>query len=139
MIDFSDITMVEGRGIFSEICQIMLKDGDADWMLRTDAVVSTKAVITKFILHLWSNGEIFIVDTERPTIIDVPEDDIRELSEWCVAAGWTRLCVHTDLLDDPQAYVFWLRQYRTGIVQSDVLAEAEVEEIKRFDKAYGGG
>ena len=135
MIEFSDITMVEARGLYRQVSELM--QGPVPWMLRTDCVVTTDVIVSRFILHFWNDQRVFIMETDRPPNNDIPEDDLRELSDWCIKAGWTKPQVHADILDDPQAYLFWQRQYRTGLVNSEVLEKDEREEVERFRTAYG--
>lgn len=135
MIEFSDITLVETRGFYRQVADLMR--GTPEWMLRSDCIVHSESIVSRFILHFWHNKQVFIMEMDRPPQVDVPEDDLRELSEWCGLAGWDKPRVHKDLLEDPQSYQFWLRQYRTGLVNSEILEKNEQEEIERFREAYG--
>ena len=139
MIELSDLTLRDpnAKGSYPLTCQLMATDGaGSTWMLRTEAVVSTPIVTARFLLHFWADGRVVIMDTEHPPIIDVPDDDIRQLNEWCLQNSWKQLSVQDSLLGDPRSFDFWMRLYRAGIVNSPLLVAHETEETERFQKAY---
>ena len=138
MIFFSDITLNESKGDFSTIVPIM---GMPKWMIRTEATIASEdqfgnaSIAATYILHLWHDGKVSIMNTDRPLLIDnVPDDDLRELNQWCKNGGWKELSISGDLLGDPQGYDFWMRQYRAGIIQSDVLKKYDEAEMNRLQR-----
>jgi hypothetical protein len=83
-------------------------------------------------LHLWKSGKVDIQETDRPMAIEVPEDDIKELSNWCGINNWKFLYVNDRLLTDPRSFEFWMRMYRCGLVQNDQLRSFDESEMVRL-------
>lgn len=136
MIVFSDMTLNETQGDYSRVKVLMNQDvGDRDWMLRTEASVTTELASFKFVLHFWRNGDVVIHDTDRPLRLDVPDDDLRELSQWCRDSDWKGLKVDERLLKGHAAMEFWNRTFMTGLVDSDLLRKREDEEMSRLAKS----
>lgn len=139
MIEFSDLTLRDrqAKGNYDATVQLMKLDGAGrTWMLRTEAIITLPSVAFRFLLHFWSDGNVTIIETDHPPIIDVPDDDIRYLSEWCIQNGWKQLAVQDGLLNDPRGFDFWMRLYRAGIITNSLLRTHEAEETERFQKAY---
>ena len=136
MITFSDRTIREAFGNYKLTKQIVESEGPAKWMLETSAVIASKYVVSENLLHFWHDGKVVLIRTTHPMIADVPDDDLRELSEWCEKNGWKKLTVDNDLLEDPQQFGFWQRAYFAGIITSEYLSEYEKIETQRMKEAY---
>ncbi len=136
MIVFDDITVREGSGSFQLIDDIMRKEGPPKWMLRTSATVHTSSVESDNLLHLWSDKRAVLMDTSHPLAWEVPDDDLRQLNEWCKNNGWGTLEIHRSLLEDPKGFEFWMRLYLAGLVASEELCEAEAKGMERMEEAY---
>lgn len=137
MIEFSDATLLEAHGNYEKV-QLLMTAADGikiDWMLRSEVLIDTDAVVARYIIHFWWDGRAVIMETDHPPVIEVPEDDLVALRDWSEQQGW-KLCLHRDLLNDPSAFNFWLRLFRAGVVHSEVLAVHEKDEIERFQKSF---
>lgn len=139
MIYFDDITLNESRGNFHTVNSIMRdEDGVFEWMLKSKATVAATDLLGRpgmtanYVLHFWHDGKVYIMETDRPFNVEVPDDDIRELHKWCLDNGWPKLYVHKRLIADQQGFDFWKRMFISGLVQSDELAQHEDEEITRL-------
>lgn len=135
MIEFSDLTLIESHGSFKAVKELM---GSGVWMLETTCVVTTFFVSASFVLHFWHDGRVCIMRTNHPTLMPstdmiVPDDDIRELRNWCEKNGWQGLNVSDELVHD--SYDFWLKLFRSGIVNNDIFVNSEKEELERLKKA----
>jgi len=124
-ISFSDSTMLEGEGIYSNIKKIMKKDvGDRDWMLRTFTTIITQSGESNFILHFWGNGDVYVIEY-APSIEGVYYNlDITALSSWSQVYGWHMPKISDDLIK--KDIDLWKHFWETGLVGSDLL-----------DKRYG--
>lgn len=131
MIQFTDITLIEAQSSYKITCEIM---GPTKWMLRTSAFVITPLIAARYMLHLWYNSKVYIMDTEHPPQPDVADDDIREIRVWCEKNGWKGPYINNLLIEDPRAEQFWYRLFRAGIVLNEKLEQIEQEEIDRLDK-----
>lgn len=142
MIYFSDITITETQGHYNTISTLMKQEASDEWMLRSRATVVPKDLLektgmsTNHILHFWFDGRVEIIDTDHPAVLDAPDDDIRELKNWCEDNGWKQISINKRLLEDPKSWEFWLRMYRAGIIQSDVLHTHDENEMMRLSEAY---
>ncbi len=136
MIEFSDITLRESFGNFLVTKEIMESEGPPSWMLETEASVVTPSISSQYTLHLWQDGIVCIMGTNRPLTVEVPDDDLRLLKEWCTSNGWKSLTVHKYSLEDPQHFDFWMRMYYAGIVNSEVLEKHDNQEMSRMKEAY---
>jgi len=134
MILLSDATLIESEGNYIATKNIMSQETGRVWMLETDATVETAMITSTYLLHMWKNGDMYIMKTDRPFLIELPDDDIRELSEWCSEHGWGVPIIHDRLLDDARGFDFWMRIYRAGIVSAPLLVKYEEEEMSRFDE-----
>jgi len=134
MLRFSDQTLIEGHGSYHGVCEIMKKESSGDWMLESDTTVITPIISFDYRLHLWKNGEIYIMDTNHPTRIDVPDDDLRELQKWCEDNGWKKPTIHKSLLEDRLSFDFWMRMYQAGIVKSDLLSRRDADDMRRMSE-----
>ena len=136
MIDFSDRTIRQAFGNYAMVKQIMESEGPSKWMIETTAVVASKFVVSENLLHLWDNGEVHLIGTSHPMTTDVPDDDLRELSEWCEKNGWKKLMIDDDSLQNPQQFNFWQRAYYAGIISSTYLTEYENRATERMKEAF---
>jgi len=134
MIYFSDTTMVEFKGVFADVSTVMSQENRSNWMLSSNVTVTSEDITSNFLIHLWHNKNVHIMSTDHPMVTEVPDSDIRELSEWFLDHGWHRPGVHNHLLDDPRGFDFWMRLYRAGIVESPLLQQHENEEMDRFSE-----
>ena len=89
-IDFSDITLIEARGCFKETQEIMLNEfsGNKKWMIISDAIVKGENILTRFVLNLYDNKNICIVDYESSEKGTYYALDLSCLSEWAQQSGW---------------------------------------------------
>ena len=134
---FSDMTINEGFGDYVAVGCLMDKDvGGRDWMLSTNATVSCNDVTMNYLLHFWKNGQVYIMKTDRPISLNVPDDDLRYLSKWCVSHGWGQMIADKNLLRDPIGFDFWLRMYQAGIAYSEELEKRDSDEMKRLSQVY---
>lgn len=129
MVEFQDLLIQQTNGQFKLIKDEM---GNNSWMLRSWAVVFANTIAARYLLHLWHDGQVVIIQTEHPPSSNIPDDDIRELKKWCDNNGWSKLCVHNDMINDMDVFEFWFRLYRAGIVYNSKFAKVEEEELKRF-------
>lgn len=132
MIELSDLTILEAQGSFPVVTEIM---GNGVWMLRSEAVIVTPIITARYLLHFWNDGRVVIMETEHPPMPSIPDDDIRELKNWCDCNGWKGPYINSLLLSDPRFFDFWFRFFRAGIVYNEVFDEAEKEELQRFSVA----
>jgi len=135
VIEFPDRTLREANGFYDAVKDLMTTDGGIKWMLRSESLVDAGQVVARYLLHFWWDGRAVIMETDHPPIMEIPEDDILKLRDWCNEKGW-KLQVHKDLLANPTGFAFWLRFFRSGVVYSDILDDHEKEEIDRFKKAF---
>lgn len=131
MIEFSDQTIIECQGSFNCVSEKMYPE---TWMIESKCLIKCDFVVAYYILHLWSDGKVVIIETEHPPVTDVSDDDLRELRQWCSSNGWQDLFIHSNLLQDARHFEFWLRMYRSGIVNNDMLKKHDEEEMLRFSK-----
>jgi len=136
MIELTDITIREANGDFKEVNRLMAEDSfGQDWMLRTDAYITNEFIASRFTLHMWNNGNVVIWDTDRPVRMDISDEDLRELVNWCKVNGWKELQVDDRLLGDRVALEYWNRSFIAGLVHSDTLKKREDDEMERLMKA----
>lgn len=137
MISFSDITINECNGNFDCVNKLIKSEGLSKWMLKSNATVTSKdllgniSISCNYILHFWNSGEVYIMFTDHPTLVDVPDDDIRELYSWCEQNGW-KLSLNHLLIENTQGFDFWLRMYISGLVYSEELKKYEDQETDRI-------
>jgi len=134
MIEFSDRTLQETGGYFSRVNELMCSEGPSTWMLETIATVITPNISSEFLLHLWNDKSICIMNTSHPITMGAPDDDLRFLQEWSSLNDWQIPKIHKYLLESPQGFDFWLRIYYIGLIQSEVLQKHEQDDIKRMSQ-----
>lgn len=136
MIELTDSTIREANGDFKEVSRLMKQDSWAeDWMLRSDVFIATPFIASKFILHFWKNGNVVIWDTDRPVRMDISDEDLRELVNWCKVNGWKELQVDDRLIGDRVAIEYWNRAFIAGLIHSETLKKREEDEMERLMKA----
>lgn len=137
MIRFSDLTINQAQGSFKKVCELMTEDiGPSNkWMIRSDATIITDVITSNFRLHLWGDGRVYIKETTHPFVNSVPDDDLRELREWCEVNGWGCPKVDGRLVADARAFDFWLNKYRAALIDSDDFRKFEEDEMKRMSEA----
>jgi hypothetical protein len=135
LVEFEDITLIETKGNFDKVTKIMEKDMASQWMLRSKVFVNTENLTGAFILNFWYNKKIIIDEMFRPPLLEIPNDDIVELSQWAKDNGWEIPEPAAKLLDTPIMYRFWERQYQSGIILSSVFEERETDLIERIQKS----
>ena len=133
MIEISDTTLREANGEYRAVCQLMQTSGT--WMLRSDVFVSTPIIVSKFIVHFWNDGNAVLHDLDRPVRMDLPDDDIRALADWCRINGWQNLKINDRLIADKIGFDYWQRSFRAGIVDNDQFVAYEKSEIERLTNA----
>jgi hypothetical protein len=69
---------------------------------------------------------------EHPLTLDVPDDDLRGLKEWCVERGWSHLTVPNSSLESQAGFDFWYRMYNAGIIEHEMLVDHDREHTRRF-------
>lgn len=130
MIKYSDVTLNECIGDFLCVSQKM---GDIPvWMLKSRMSTITNGMGFNYTIHFWNTGRAVIMQTDRPLGLEVPDDDLHELSQWCKSRGWVGLYVSDRLLSDPQEHDFWFRMFRSGVINSDMLKQKEEDEMHRM-------
>ena len=134
MISVTDRTLLESQGNFEKTCEIMEGSGPSTWMLRTTASISHGPNAFNYTLHFYNSGEVHIVDLNRPLTLDIPDDDLRQLFEWCTSNGWNRPILHKDLARDHRAFQFWMRMYNAGLIDGEEFREQEEEDKIRFSQ-----
>lgn len=136
IIDFTDETLVEGKGKYEEIKKIMLKENvpAAKWMLESKVFISSEFGEAEILLHLYYNGDIYIMNF----IPSVGNDgfnnpDIRYLSFWAQECGWKAPQPFFDLVR--MNFDFWKHFWGAGIVDSDFLDKklGKREELEAID------
>lgn len=125
MIEFTDNTLIEAKGDYNQVTNIMLQESTPKWMIQTDAVIRTESFISSYVLNFWDNGDIYIFETSRPPDKDLPDDDLIFLRSWVDMNNWKRLLVSNNFLEDPRWFSFWLTYFRSGIIYNEKLKQFE--------------
>lgn len=136
MVEFEDITLREGEGKYDKVVEIMKADGaGSTWMLRSKTFVSTDFISGVFLLNFWNDGKVMIDEMYRPISLEVPNDDIAELSNYVKDNGWKPLEPTNKMMENPRLNDFWKRQYQSGLIVSTVLEEREADIVDRLIKS----
>jgi len=136
MVEVSDITLIECENNYDNVKKVMLKESNGNWMIKTKVNIVTQFIASEGTLHLWNDGKVVIVATNHPVSVGVPDQDLKELSEWCRQNKWSGLHIHDNLLLDRRARDYWKNIYLAGVIQSGILKELEEGEMDRLSKAY---
>ncbi len=132
MIELTDLTLIESEGNYKVTDVLMREHGPAEWMLRSEVLVSMGKMAFNYLIHFWNDKTACIMGTNHPPVLEVPDHDIRELHEWCVNNGWN-LTIHKEILEDQRSFEFWLRVFRTGLINSEEFDKHEKNEIDRLN------
>ena len=136
MIEFEDITLVEADGHYDKVVEIMKNDNvTTPWMLRSKVYVHTDSITGVFIVHLWADRRFVIDEIQRPVSVNVPNDDIIEMSEWTREHGWLLPEPANKLLDIPRFFDFWERQYQSGLITCTFIEEREADLIRKLSNS----
>lgn len=129
-IQFTDVTMCEGGGKYSEIKDIMkkqlLKEGikSADWTIRSVVIIQHETGMCRMTCEFKFGPLVRICDYQS-TSKDIFNDDARCLCAWSNSSGWGIPDVSENAVLDSLEY--WKTQWETFIVNSPYLE-------KRFGK-----
>ena len=126
IIDFTDMTLNETDGIFSEVQTLMIDEppGGNKWVLRSDVTIMSQAGLGGMEIQCHGDGSIYILDY-MPSIGDLfYNPDIQAFSQWAQDNGWKIPQPHYALVKENKD--FWKHFYDTLIIDSDYL-----------DKLYG--
>ena len=120
-INFTDITVLEADGKYSKAKEIMSKEISEEWMLETEATIISEFGEAFFILHLYYDGRVYIMNFSSKNNADdvYYNPDIRFLSFWAQESGWKVPQPFPDLIKENMD--FWRYFWDTGIVDSDYL------------------
>lgn len=133
MIYFSDATINETNGDYQAVCELMKKDNaPLIWMINTKTTVSEGGVVSNYNLNFWHDGKIVMYHTDRHPSLNIPDDDVRSLSDWSKKNGWTKIELNNHLIADPIGFEFWLHMYRAGLVYSEELEKHDQSEFNSF-------
>ncbi len=135
-LNFTDQTMCQTDGVFSEVYEIMSSDFPAktDWMISTGLTVDSEYGISIFNLHLFFDGRIVIIEYQ-PSIGDLfYNPDIQAISAWAQQSGWEVPEVHIDLVKSNME--FWRHFWDTLLIDSPYLDSicGERETIREQDQ-----
>ena len=132
MIELTDITLLEASGNYNNTVDIMSNDTPGnDWMLESDCYVCLGVNSTKFTLHFWSNGDVYIWEAPSRSV-GMDDQDIEVMAIWCRENGWKALKINDRFLRTPQETEYWSRAYLKGFIQSDFLKKEEEAEMHRM-------
>ncbi len=131
MVNYSDKTLQESDGDYVSTAELM-GGVDTTWMIRATVSVSVSDIYSDFVLHFWNDGHVDIIDTTHPADMGAPDNDLRELNDWCRKNGWNSLCINSRNLKNRRSFDYWMQIYRSGIVESDFLRKRDEEETHRL-------
>jgi len=126
-INFTDITLNEADGVFSEVEEIMSQDivEGKHWVLRSSVTIMSKTGDGSMNIQCGHDRQVYILDYD-PSIGDLHYNpDIQAISVWAQESGWKIPQPHPNLIKENKE--FWKYFYDTLIIDSDY-----------FDKLYGG-
>jgi len=126
-INFSDVTMVEGRGNYKNIKRIFNEDplNPETWMLESHMTIMWQTEpeaplpMSGFFeanIHAFSNGDITIMSCALPQGVS---RDIEVFSSWAQFNHWNRPKLSNDLVEGQ--IVQWKHYWDTYLVDSDLL------------------
>lgn len=123
-VAFTDVTMNEGGGLYSEIKEIMrrqlISEGirSADWTIRSTVIIQHETGMCRMTCEFKFGPKLRICDYAS-TSKDIFNDDTRCLRHWCIASGWGMPEVSEDAARDWIDY--WKNQWETSMVDSEFL------------------
>lgn len=132
-IQFSDLTMKEADGVYSEVAKLMEADfpHPQDWCLRTKVSIESEFGLAEAVLQLNQDAECHILEYS-PSVGDVfYNPDIQVLSVWAQENGWntpepTAILIEQDL-------EFWRHFWDTLLIDSRYLDELFGERETSYD------
>lgn len=138
---FDDVTMTDAEGEFARVKAIMEQDMGGGWEFiphlkqyrrkgtdhipRENWCIRTKLTIThpmgegNFLLNLFNDGKIAIVQYHGNTADASYNPDVRCLTKWSQAAGWKIPEPLPELISE--AHRFWKTMWETLLVDSEYL------------------
>ena len=122
-ISLSDLTLIEGNGLFNKVSKIMKEDNmlSEKWMIRSQATLSHPYGSCELVLHFWHNKEVYIVDY-MPSVKDFfGNQDLTYLSSWVQSKGWNLPKVSDELSIEKTKY--WKYFWSVHLVDSDYLTK----------------
>ncbi len=117
-LQFSDVTMAETEGKFSEVNNLFKEDvvQSDDWCISTRLSIISPFGEGLFELDFRYNKEVYILGY-RPSVSDMYQNpDLSYLSAWCQANGWNIPRPKYTLVKDNQE--FWKHAWETSVVNS---------------------
>lgn len=119
-VDFNDITMKEGRGVFDIVSKIMAKDSPSDkWMLISDIEIESYSGFSLITANFHSNKDICIVDYNSSNKDYLQCFEISCLFTWSKDNGWNIPYPSEDLIiSDIDLWKFY---WSTGLISSQYL------------------
>jgi len=119
-IDFSDCTMLEADGEFSEVEKIMLSEiSEKNWMISTGVFISSDQIQSAMTINLHGNKNVYITEYGSFTENVYYNDDLRFLSIWAQEYGWNIPQPTKDLILMDRG--FWKHFWDILIIDSDYL------------------
>lgn len=121
IIDFTDVTLNEADGVFSEVDDIMRSDiiYNKEWAIRSSVSIRSYVGIGSMVIQCHSNKSIYILEY-NPSIGDLfYNPDIQAFSMWAQSNGWNIPQPHFNLVKENKE--FWKHFYDTLVVDSDYL------------------
>lgn len=127
--DFNDATMVEAGGRYDEVEKLFRDEpfGGSGWMVKTAMTVQSMIGLGVFILHLFQNKDVIVVDYQPSTPDIWSNPDISFLSVWAQENGWNLPKVSNDLSQGQMK--FWKHFWDSNLIDSDFYR-------KRFQKKH---
>lgn len=125
-IDFTDVTLSQTNGIYSEVKKIMESEFPypKNWVIKTDITIDSEFGMGEMTLNFYFDGRIYIINY-IPSVGDVfYNPDLQVISQWSQENGWKIPQPSEDLIKDNKE--FWKHFYDTLIIDSDY-----------FDEKYG--
>ena len=136
-IEFNDATLIESKGDYVKTAELMAEEttGDREWMLKSTVYVQKGMLFSAFVVHFWNNKRLVINEMFRPPALEIPNDDISELSKWATENGWDLPEPASRLMENPSMFNFWERQYQSGLIKCPAIEQREKGLMDRIFKA----
>ena len=118
---FTDLTMCEADGEYSEVERLMKEDTvySPDWCVRSTVSISSQFGTSQLDATFHANREFFITDYS-PAVSDVfYNPDLQILSVWASEAGWRRPEPIQSVIED--GIEFWKHFWEVHLVDSRYL------------------
>ena len=139
-VNFSDNTLIEGRGNYKNIKRIFNDDPipTDEWMLESHITILWKtepksplpmAGFFEANIHAFSNGDIKIMNCVLPQGVS---RDIEVFSAWAQLNHWNRPKVYDDLIEGQ--LIHWKHYWDTYLIDSELLEKKfGSREANQFD------